>query len=442
LERKYFGTDGIRGIVPDELSPEFAIRVGRAAQIVLAQKNSSCVIGGDTRISTGLIKSALASGIAVAGGNVFDAGVIPTPGVSFLVNHFEFAYGGVISASHNPFEYNGIKFFDDQGFKLSDDVEAKIEELIDSSTIPAVDPGSVGRIFEIEDGNAIYSDYLTSFLKQIPDMRIVFDCANGATSIAARMMAEKAGLNAEFINTEPDGRNINLNCGATHPDTLARFVVENGYDGGFAFDGDGDRVIAVDSKGNQINGDQLLGFLATYYREKGLLKQPVVVGTVMSNYGLEQKLSEQGFKLVRAKVGDRYVLEEMQAKDAVIGGEDSGHIILLDKSRTGDGLLVAAVILNALAENKLTFTDLINFKPVTRVLINVRVKDKNSFSEDEIIKQAISKAEAELVGKGRIVVRPSGTEPLIRVMVEAEDSEFAASSAKKIAALIEERLGG
>lgn len=442
MERKYFGTDGIRGIVPSELSPEFAVRVGKAAQNVLGQNQSSCVIGGDTRLSTDLVKGALAAGIASAGGNVFDAGIIPTPGVSYLVNHFSLAYGGVISASHNPFEYNGIKFFDGQGYKLSDEKEFEIETHIDSAENLGAEPGSLGRIFEMAEAVNVYADYLTSFIKETPDLKIAFDCANGATSVAARLMAEKAGLKAEFINTEPDGKNINLNCGATHPEALARFVVKNGFDGGFAYDGDGDRVIAVDAEGRQINGDHLIGFLISYYRQKGLLKRPVAVGTVMSNFGLEKKLSADGIRFIRAKVGDRYVLEEMLLSEAVIGGEDSGHLILLDRARTGDGLLVSAVILSALAEEKLSFADLFSFEPVPRVLLNVKVRNKSKFSDDEEIQKAIAAAEAELEGLGRLVVRPSGTEPLVRVMVEADDRDFAERIANKLAELVEKRLGG
>jgi len=442
LERKYFGTDGIRGIVPFELSPEFAVRIGKAAQNVLGQSDSSCVIGGDTRLSTDLIKSALAAGIASAGGNVFDAGVIPTPGISYLINHFSLAYGGVVSASHNPFEYNGIKFFDGQGYKLSDETEYEIEVHIDSLEFRDVDPGCVGRIFEMADAQDIYADYLASFIKEESGLKVAFDCANGATSIVARLMAEKAGLKAEFINTEPDGKNINLNCGATHPEALAHFVVKNGLDGGFAYDGDGDRVIAVDAEGQQINGDHLIGFLISYYKQKGLLGQPVAVGTVMSNFGLEKKLLAEGVRFIRSKVGDRYVLEEMLLHDAVIGGEDSGHLILLDKARTGDGLLVSAVILSALAEEKLSFADLFSFEPVPRVLLNVKVRNKDRFSDDGEIQKAIAAAEAELEDRGRLVVRPSGTEPLVRVMVEADDGDLAERIARKLAELIEKRLGG
>ncbi|MCX7831997.1 MAG: phosphoglucosamine mutase [Actinobacteria bacterium] len=441
MERRYFGTDGIRGIVPDELTPEFSLRVGMAAQKVLAKEGDSCVVGCDTRISSDVIKSALVAGIAAAGGNVFDASILPTPGVSYLVKHFNLKYGGVVSASHNPYEYNGIKFFNYKGEKLSDEKEFEIEVLIDSNKKLLTDKDKVGRIYFIEEATEIYSDFLVSSIDSVPKVKVAFDCANGATSISCMLMSSKVSLDAVFINTEPDGFNINLNCGATSPETIAKFVVEKGLDGGFAFDGDGDRVIAVDRRGRIINGDQIIGFLAKFYKDQGLLKNQIVVGTIMSNYGLESMLKKEGIEFVRASVGDRYVLEEMVARESIIGGEDSGHIILLNKASTGDGLLVAATLLDIIAKYSLEFSDLISFEPMPRRLINVHVKNKDLFKSDEFISRFIEEQRKSLEDKGRIVVRPSGTEPLIRVMVEASSESVANTIAEKIAKIIEERLG-
>lgn len=441
VERKYFGTDGIRGIVPDELTPDFSLRVGMAAQKVLAKEGESCVVGCDTRISSDVVKAALIAGITAAGGNVFDASILPTPGVSYLVRHFNLKFGGVVSASHNPYEYNGIKFFNHKGEKLSDEKELEIEVLIDSNKSLLAEKDKVGRIYFIEEASEIYSDFLASCVESVPKVKVAFDCANGATSISCMLLSNKLDLDAVFINTEPNGFNINLNCGATFPETIAKFVVGNGLDGGFAFDGDGDRVIAVDKTGRIIDGDQIIGFLAKFYKEQGMLKNQVVVGTVMSNYGLETMLRKEGIELVRANVGDRYVLEEMVARESILGGEDSGHIILLNRASTGDGLLVAATLLDIIAKYSLDFSDLITFKPMPRRLINVKVKNKGLFKSDEVINRFIAEQMKNLGEKGRIVVRPSGTEPLIRVMVEASSISVANTVAEEIAKIVEERLG-
>lgn len=441
MSRKYFGTDGIRGIAPVELTPELSVRVGLAAQKVLGKENSSCLLGCDTRVSSDLIKSALASGLLSGGCNVFDAGVVSTPAVSFLTVHYGLSYGGVVSASHNPFEYNGIKFFDSSGMKLSDQTEIEIEKLIESDENLYCEPSKVGRLFEVEDAVEVYSNYVSGFVSSSIQGRIAFDCANGATSVACLKFARKAGLDAEFINTEPDGFNINENCGATHPEVLSQYVVEKGLAGGFAFDGDGDRVIVVDEKGRVINGDQLIGFLALYYKRAGILKSDFIVGTVMSNYGLEIMLEQEGLRLERANVGDRYVLEKMLDLDTLIGGEDSGHIILLDRAKTGDGLVVAATLLNIIAERGLKFSDFFVFEPVPRVLLNVKVKDKRAFEKDSHLNELISVEAEKIKDVGRIVVRPSGTEPVVRVMVEARELEVAEKTASKIAKVIEERLG-
>lgn len=441
MGRRYFGTDGIRGIVPYELTPELSVKVGLAAQKVLGKENRTCLVGCDTRISSDLIKAALISGIAAGGGDVYDASVIPTPGISYLTVRYGLGYGGVVSASHNPYEYNGLKFFDSSGMKLADSLEMEIERHIDIFDKLYEKPDSVGKIYEVDEAIEDYSNFISSFVKEQVNLKVAFDCANGATSASCQLFAEKREISALFLNTEPDGFNINLNCGATHPDSLAEYVVKNGLDGGFAFDGDGDRVIAVDEKGRTLNGDQLIGFLVEYYRQKGLLRNNAVVGTVMTNFGLELKLKEMGITLLRTSVGDRYVLEKMLEEDAVIGGEDSGHIILLDRTKTGDGLVVAATILDILREHSLKFSDIKTFEPFPACLLNVRVSDKNRFYSDEKLRDLIEETGKSLEGTGRLVVRPSGTEPVIRVMVEARSEEVAQKTAQKVARAIEERLG-
>lgn len=439
MKRKYFGTDGVRGIVPDELSPEFALKLGAAAQNVIGQIGLSCGVGSDTRISSDLIKASLSSGIAAAGGNVFDFGVLPTPGISYLVKHYGLKFGGVVSASHNPYEYNGIKFFDNQGRKLADDKELEIEKVFDEGP-KYTNPDKVGRIFLVDEAPEVYSDFLAQHITKKPNIRVAFDCANGATGPTAMLFAKKADLQAEFIFTEPDGKNINKNCGATDPSQLRKFVVEKGLDGGFAFDGDGDRVIVVDEKGEVITGDAIIGFLAEFYLKKGLLNVKTVVGTVMSNYGLEIFLKHKGISFERTPVGDRYVLEKMLETGSVVGGEDSGHIILLDKADTGDGLLVASVLINAISLENMRFSDLRVFEPFPQKLINVKVKNKELLTE-EIFNDLISEAEKKLAGSGRAVIRPSGTEPVIRVMIEASEEALAEDVAVRIAEKIKERLG-
>lgn len=440
MKRVYFGTDGVRGIVPDELDVQLAASIGMAAQTVLGGKRP-VVLGGDTRISTDLIKAALASGICACGGDVFDTGILPTPGISFITRSMGMEFGGVVSASHNPFEYNGIKFFDSYGRKLPDRLEHEIEKVIESKSFKKANPEDVGRIYFIEDAAEKYSDYLAENLKIAPQFKLGIDCANGATGVSAMLLAEKAGLHAEFINTEPDGKNINLNCGATHPEAIGKFVKEKALDGGLSLDGDGDRLLVVDSNGNIISGDQIIAFLALYYSKKNMLNNNTVVVTVMSNYAFELMLEKQGIKVLRTPVGDRYVSEKMQETGAVIGGEDSGHIILFDRTTTGDGLLTAAVLLEAMAETGATFEDLKVFEPLPQKLVNVKVSDKNILERDEGLRAFIEAKSVELSDRGRILVRPSGTEPLIRIMVEAREEVEAEMVANEIAAKIREKAG-
>lgn len=439
--REYFGTDGVRGIVPEELSLELAIKLGQAAQSYLGEKNCKVAVGTDTRLSKDCVESALVAGITSCGGNVLKLGVLPSPGVSFMVKELGCSYGAVISASHNPFQYNGIKFFDKNGFKLSDTDEIEIENIIRKADFEFSKPERIGKTFIIEYSIEKYTSWIEQSISRISsDLKLIIDCANGATSEAAMTFSEKTGLNADFICTEPDGKNINKGCGATSPEKLVQRVKTGDYDGGISFDGDGDRLIVVDEVGKVLDGDHIIGFLSDVYKSESLLSENVVVTTKMSNMGLEVFLKEKGIKLERADVGDRYVLEKMLNRDAVVGGEQSGHIILLDKANTGDGLLVAAVFLEAISKRGLKISEARMFENYPQVQKNVEVSRKKELYKKRGIVKAIENAESQLGDEGRILVRPSGTEPLVRVMVEAQDRSKAEEIANMLAKTIEEAL--
>lgn len=441
--RKYFGTDGVRGIVPDELTPEFALQLGAAAQKHLggngSQKGKASIIGTDTRISSDCIKTAVISGILAAGGSVLDAGVCPTPGVSYLVNTEGVSFGTVISASHNPYQYNGIKFFDSSGYKLSDRDELAIEKLLEDilkNKQPYADSSSLGSYFLLKEGTSRYAKYLAEHGKNISkDLRILFDCANGATSIAAMIFAAELGLNAEFMCTEPNGKNINDGCGATDTERLRDRVISEKYDAGIAFDGDGDRVLVIDETGRVLSGDHLIAFLAENLCRQG----STVVGTVLSNLAVEKYLEAQGYRFIRTPVGDRYVLESMLENGATIGGEESGHIILLDYARTGDGLLAAALFLDRISQKGIRASEARLFELYPQAKINIQTKKKEVLQKEEL-KSEIEKIRSSLGSRGRIVVRPSGTEPLIRIMVEAETEDLARTTAEEIRLTIEKHL--
>lgn len=437
-ERKYFGTDGVRGIVPSELSPEFAMKLGMATASYFLPQLETVVIGSDTRISSDCIKAAFISGLTSCGVDVYDAGVIPTPGISYLVQALSAGSGAVISASHNPFEYNGIKIFDKNGYKLSDEEEAGIESILEAGDFELVESHELGRWIQIEDAPERYAKYICSKIEGAPFKRkIAVDCANGATSVTAMILFDMLGVEAEFICTEPDGININRDCGATNPERLQALVRSKKLDGGFAFDGDGDRVVVGDENGKLLNGDQLIGYLSLYFKEKGILKKDVVVATQASNFSLQKFLEKNDLSLVRTDVGDRYVLEGMLREGAVIGGEESGHIILLDRARTGDGLMVAATILEALENKGQRFSDIRMFDLLPYVKVNVEVANKKAVEGNQEVFSAVKKAEALLGNSGRILIRPSGTEPVVRIMVEAEDESLASKIASELARTIE-----
>jgi phosphoglucosamine mutase len=443
--RKYFGTDGVRGVVPSELTPEFALRLGMAAAAFFKLRGRSIVLGTDTRISADTVKAALVAGLTSCGATVLDAGVVPTPAVSFLTTDARAGAGVVISASHNPYEYNGIKFFSSDGYKLSDSDELRIEEILDAGIFELAPPAEVGRWVSWADAAHRYAAHIAGTVGRVTNSsRIVIDCANGATGESAMLLAKELGIDADFVCTEPDGTNINRECGATHTDRLRSRVVEGGYGGGVAFDGDGDRVIFVDENGEEINGDHIIAFLAATLKREGRLANDVVVATVLSNLGLEAYLNEIGVRLERSAVGDRYVLEKMIEVGSVLGGEQSGHIILLEEARTGDGLLVFAQVVKRLWADgdagAARFSSLRLFEMYPQVQLNIRTERKNEVETNEAVRAALEDARSELGSHGRVIVRPSGTEPLVRVMVEARDKSLAERVAQSLVAAISAAL--
>ncbi len=445
---KLFGTDGVRGIANTELTPKLAFELGRAGAYVLGEGNHkpTIVIGKDTRISGDMLESALIAGICSMGGNVIQLGVLPTPGVAVLVRHFKADAGVVISASHNPAEFNGIKFFNKDGFKLSDKVEDEIEKLILENyefDLPGGD--SVGAITKCEHPEQVYMDLLLETLDvDFKGLKIVLDCANGASYKIAPEIFTKLSAQIICIGNEPDGININCNCGSTHLEGLQEAVVREGADLGLAFDGDADRLLAVDNLGRNVDGDQIMNIFSYSMSKDGKLKKNTVVATVMSNMGLEVALKEHDCKAVKTAVGDRYVLEAMLKEDYNLGGEQSGHIILLDYNTTGDGLLTAVQLTQIVKKENMSLEKLANKMTIyPQVLVNAKVKNenKNKYLEDAAISEKITEIEEHFRGKGRVLIRPSGTEPLVRVMIEGEDKEELMSIAQGLADLIVERLG-
>ncbi|MDO5038001.1 MAG: phosphoglucosamine mutase [Tissierellia bacterium] len=449
---KLFGTDGIRGLVGQDLSPQLAFRAGLAAGEILANKEKSgkrgqVVLGRDTRISGPMLASALASGLAAMGLDVIDLGVIPTPGVAYLVRKYQADLGVVISASHNPYPYNGIKFFSSQGYKLDDRIEEQMEALI-------LDPDWEGNFAPVEDlgqiqvshqGKKDYEAYLLSLLEgaDLSQLKIALDLGNGALYHIAKEVLTKAGAQLEVIHQEPNGLNINDACGSTSPKEIQDLVLKTGADMGFSFDGDADRIIAVDEKGRQVDGDHILAICARQLKDQGLLAGDGLVGTVMTNIGLDRYLEDLGLKIIKAKVGDRYVLEEMLAGGYVLGGEQSGHIIFLNNNTTGDGLATGLHLIKVALEYKESLgqlNDLMVSYP--QVLVNAQVANhkKQAYLDNETIKEAIKALEDKFGKTGRVVIRPSGTEPLVRVMIEGQDQEMLEKEARRLADLIEKEL--
>ncbi len=448
--KQLFGTDGVRGVAnQDPMTSELALRIGRAAAHVFrdSARRHRIVIGKDTRLSGYMIESALTSGLCSMGMDVLLVGPVPTPGIAFLTRSLRADAGVVISASHNPYEDNGIKFFGKDGFKLPDEVERKMEDLIFSGEIDAIRPtaSEIGKAFRIDDAIGRYNEFVKSSIPRGMDLsglRIVVDSANGAAyKIGPRILTE---LGADIISLydQPTGMNINQGCGSLYPEVASRAVIANQAHVGIAFDGDADRVILSDEKGNIVDGDSVMAICALQMMKDGRLKQNTLVATVMSNLGLELAMQQGGGRLIRAAVGDRYVMEKMIEGGYNLGGEQSGHIIFLDHNTTGDGLISALKILTIMKQTGKSLSDLAAcMKTYPQILINVKVMERRDLSSIPEISQRMSEIEKKLDGTGRLLVRYSGTEPKVRVMIEGEDQKEIKTLAEALAGIIREKLG-
>ena len=445
MDRHYFGTDGIRGRVGDApITPDFCVHLGWAVGKVLASSGSPLVvIGKDTRISGYMIESALEAGLASAGVDVNLFGPIPTPAIAYLTRTLRADAGIVISASHNPFEDNGIKFFDGDGNKLPDEMEVAIETQLRQPVV-SVGAQELGRAYRVDDARGRYIEFCKGTIDRgvhFRDLKLVIDCAHGATYAVAPGVFSELGADVTLMGADPDGTNINHECGSTHPETVARKVVEIGADAGIAFDGDGDRVIMVDANGDIVDGDEMLYVIAKTGLPKGRLSGGVV-GTVMSNLGLERALETCGIPFERAAVGDRYVLELMRARGWQLGGETSGHLVCLALTTTGDGIVSALQVLVAMVESGRSLAELRNgMRKLPQAMINVRIENPGGIATNPLVDDAIRGIEARLNGRGRVVIRPSGTEPVVRVMVEGEDVDEVNEQAASLAAVVEQANG-
>lgn len=452
--RKYFGTDGIRRIANTELTPELVYKVAKAGAYVLSKHTDhtpTILIGRDTRISGTLIESAMTAGFLSYGANVKLLGVIPTPAVAYLTRKLNADASVVISASHNTFEFNGIKFFSNKGMKIPDTLEEEIEEVMESGKLDELTAKNE-KIGTSEYRLDLIDEYVYFFRKNFDDsidkymndnFVVGIDTANGATYQVAEKVFKALGIKYKIINNNPDGININQNCGSTHLENLKKFVVENKLNLGIAYDGDGDRCLAVDELGNEIDGDKLLAIISTNLRKKGKLNKDTIVATVMSNLGLNKFARDNGLELLQTKVGDRYVLEEMLKDGFNLGGEQSGHVILLDYNPTGDGILTSLMLIQTILEEGKKASELAGMvKLYPQILVNAKVNSdkKYEYKEDKEINAAIDKLEKEFAGNGRVLIRPSGTEPLVRVMIEGENQEYITKKAQEIADLIENKL--
>jgi phosphoglucosamine mutase len=439
---RLFGTDGVRGVANEDLTPELAFRLGRAAAHVLSADGARFLLGRDTRLSGPMLEAALIAAICSTGGTAIRAGLLPTPAVAFL-GRAAAAVGIAISASHNPVEDNGVKFFGADGFKLPDGVEETIEAALERDDLRRPTGTSVGRVQEMTDAADRYVAYVAG-LAAAPaaGMRIVVDCAYGAAAAVAPALWERLGATVLPINAEPDGGRINVDCGSTSPEVIQAAVRASRADVGFAHDGDADRVIAVDETGAVVDGDAIMGLCAMHLHAGGRLPGGVVVATVMSNLGLERALAARRIRLERTRVGDRYVLERMRALGAVLGGEQSGHVIFLDHATTGDGLVTSVQLVNVMLRSGARLSELA--RPIVRypqVLKNVRVATRGGVFDHPAVRDAVAGAERRLAESGRILVRPSGTEPLVRVMVEAESAAEAEAIAGELIDVITRVMG-
>ncbi|WP_339198328.1 phosphoglucosamine mutase [Aeribacillus sp. FSL K6-8210] len=444
---KYFGTDGVRGVANSELTPELAFKIGRFGGYVLTKDKNrpKVLIGRDTRISGHMLEGALVAGLLSIGAEVMRLGVISTPGVAYLTKALGAEAGIMISASHNPVQDNGIKFFGPDGFKLSDEQEEEIEALLDQEedNLPRPTGSDLGQVSDYFEGVQKYLQYLKQTVdEEFTGLHIALDCAHGATSSLATHLFADLDADVSTIGASPNGLNINDGVGSTHPETLAEFVKEKEADIGLAFDGDGDRLIAIDENGKIVDGDQIMFICAKYLKEQGKLNGDTVVSTVMSNLGFYKALEANGLKSVQTAVGDRYVVEAMKKNNYNLGGEQSGHIIFLDYNTTGDGLLTAIQLVNIMKTKGKKLSELASeMKKFPQLLINVKVQDKQAVMENEKVKAVIEEVEKEMNGNGRILVRPSGTEPLVRVMAEAPTEDECQRYVKKIVEVIKAEMG-
>ena len=447
---RLFGTDGVRGIANKDLTCELAMNIGRAAATVLtddSRRRPVFVVGSDTRMSSDMLGAALMAGLCSVGADVIDLGVVPTPAVAFLVGKYKADAGVMISASHNPAEFNGIKIFSGDGYKLPDLLEEQIEAIVLDGVreLDAPIGREVGKIARCDKAAKDYVDHVKSTVPYSLDgLRIAVDCANGSASVTAEKLFSELGADATVLYNKPNGQNINDGCGSTHIENLAKFVVDGGYDLGVAFDGDADRCLCVDEKGNLIDGDVIMAICATDLKERGKLSGNAVVGTILTNFGFGKFCEANGLKFVATKVGDRFVLEEMLLEEYSFGGEQSGHIIFRDFATTGDGQLTAVQLLSLIRRKGQKLSELATVMtryPQTMINLKISKEGKLLFYTDKHVKEAMDAAKKTLGEDGRIVVRPSGTEPLIRVMVEGKDMELIEREAKKVAEVITERLG-
>jgi len=447
---KLFGTDGVRGIANEELTADLSYKLGKAGAYVLTSEMKHApkiLVGMDTRISGDMLESALSSGICSVGAQVIVLGVIPTPAVAYLTRLYNADAGVVISASHNPFEFNGIKFFNNKGYKLSDELEEKIEDIVlnKNAELPRPVGEYIGR--KTYNYNAVndYIDYIIGLLDtDFKGLKVILDCANGAAFKSSPITFEKLGAHVITINNNPNGVNINRKCGSTHLDELKATVLRESADIGLAFDGDADRVLAVDDKGNIVDGDQIMAIIGLDMKKQDKLKNNTIVATVMSNLGFDIMAKKEDINISKTKVGDRYVLQEMLENGYLLGGEQSGHVIFLEHNTTGDGLLTAVKLLSVVKKSRDNLSKLASIMEILpQVLINAKVKNenKNKYLEDELVANFCSEIENEFNGNGRVLIRPSGTEPLVRVMIEGKDRDYIGKRARELADIIEKRLG-
>ncbi len=446
---RLFGTDGARGVANTELTVELAMNIGRAAAMVLISdevKHPTILIGKDTRLSGDMLEGALIAGLCSVGANVDLLGVVPTPAVAYLVNKYNADAGIMISASHNPFEFNGIKIFNSEGYKLPDDLENRIEEIVLDNVTPyaIADDENIGKVTRLENAADDYIDHVVSSIDyDLSGMEIALDCSNGSSSRTAEKLFKKLGVKVHMLFDKPDGININKDCGSTHIGKLQSYVRENKLSAGLAFDGDADRCLAVDENGNLVDGDYLIAICANDMKSRGVLKKNAVVGTIMTNMGFAKFCEANDMKFAATKVGDRYVLEEMLQQGYNIGGEQSGHIIFLDHATTGDGELSGATVLSVVKRSGKKLSELAKvMERMPQVLINVKVsaEGKLSFYTDKEIKAEIKRVTDILGDRGRILIRVSGTEPLVRVMLEGENLEEIQRLAEESAQVVRERL--